>query len=142
MSSHRGTQLSIEDFRDLASIDSAQFQAALGFSVQLAARVGGAGTVLRLVDSALEVSIEFPWWDDPEGDLSTWTPEDIPIGTLDKPYFDTDQCWRILIWQMGGMVYIASGSSDEEGLYDTLLSVTSEKYRAAWGDVITSLKSL
>jgi hypothetical protein len=106
MSSHGRTQLSIEDFRDLASIDPAQFQAASGFSVQLAARVGGAGTVLRFGDSASDVAIEFSWWDDPEGDLSTWTPEDIPIGTLDNPYFDTDQCWRILIWQVGDIVKV------------------------------------
>lgn len=141
MSSHDRTQLSIEDFRDLASIDPVQFQEASGFSVELAARVGGAGTVLRLVDSTLDVAIEFPWWDDPEGDLGRWTLEDIPIGTLDEPYFDTDQCWRILIWQVGGVVYIASGSSDEEGLYGTFLSVAEERYRVAWGDVIASLKS-
>jgi hypothetical protein len=65
--SSRETQLSIEDIRDLASIGPAQFQAASDFSVELAARVGGAGTVLRLVDSSLDVTIEFPWWDDPEG---------------------------------------------------------------------------
>jgi hypothetical protein len=141
MSSQGRAQLSIEDFRDLASIDPAQFQAASGFSVELAARVGGAGTVLRLVDSTLDVAIEFPWWDVPERDLSSWILEDIPIGTPDQPYFDADQCWRIPIWQMGGVVYIASGSSNEEGLYDTLLSVADERYRAAWGDVIVSLKS-
>ena len=97
--------------------------------------------MLRLVDSALDVAIEFPWWDAPERDLSRWTLEDIPIGTPAEPYFDTDQCWRILIWQMDGVVYIASGSSDEEGLYDTLLSVADERYKTAWGDVIVSLKS-
>jgi hypothetical protein len=137
--SSRETHLSIEDFRDLASIGPAQFQAASDFSVKLAVRVDGAGTVLRLVGSSMNVTIEFPWWDDPEGDLSRWTLEDIPIGTLDEPYFDTDQCWRILIWQVGGVVYIASGGSDEEGLYDTFLSVAEEKYRAAWADVIVSL---
>jgi hypothetical protein len=127
MSGHGRTQLSTEDFRDLASIDPAQFQAASGFSVELAARVGGAGTVLRLVNSTLDVAIDFPWWDDPERDLSRWTLEDIPIGTPDVPYFDADQYWRILIWQTSGVVYIASGSSNEEGLYDTLLSVADER---------------
>jgi hypothetical protein len=141
MSSHGRTQLTIEDFRDLASIDPAQFQASSSFTVDLAARLSGSGTVLRFVDPALDVVIEFSWWDNPEEDLSRWTLEDIPIGTLDQPYYDAEQCWQILIWRVGDVIYIASGGSDEEDLYDTFLSVAAERYRAAWGDVIASLKS-
>jgi hypothetical protein len=139
MSSHDRTQLNIEDFRDLASIDPARFREAPGFSVKLASRVSGSGTVLRLVDSTIDVVIDFPWWDNPEEDLGGWTSGDIPIGTSCDPYFDADQCWRILIWRVGGIVYIASGSSDEEGLYDTFLSVAGERYNAAWESVIASL---
>lgn len=141
MPGHHEARLTVEDFRELAAIDPSRFQAASNFSVELAPRAGGAGTVLRFVDSSLDVAIEFSWWDDPEDDLSRWELEDIPIGTPEEPYFDAEQGWRILIWQLGDTVYVASGGSDEEDTYDTFLSAAHEKYRSAWSDVIESSKS-
>jgi hypothetical protein len=140
VSSHDTTQLFIEDFRDLASIDLSQFRAAPAFSVEIVPRAGGAGRLLRLADASLGTAIDFPWWDSPDLELGRWTLDDIPLGTLEEPYSDADQCWRILVWQVNGVVYIAAGSADEEGLYDTFLSVPGEEYRAAWGGLISSLK--
>jgi len=89
--------------------------------------------MLRLADTTLDVAIDFPWWDDPERNLGGWTLDDIPLGTLEEPYSDVDQCWRILVREANGVVNVASGTAGEEGLYDIFLSVPGREYRAACG---------
>jgi len=134
-------QLYIEDFRDLCSIDSAQFKKSHDFAVEIVPRTTGAGTVLRFVDTKLGIVIDFPWWDSPERDIGEWESGHVPLGTCDEPYFEEDQCWRILIWRQGDLVHIASGNEDENALYDMLLSLPVEKYTKAWAKLVASFKS-
>ena len=136
MSSQGGSQLRIVDFRDLSSIDPARFRKARNFSVEIVPRIGGAGTVLRLKDASLGIVIDFPWWDAPERDISEWESGYVPLGTCEEPYFEEDQCWRLLIWRMNDVVYIASGNDDEEALYDTFLSVPIKIYSRAWAELL------
>lgn len=141
MSSRDRSQLTIEDFRELCSIDSAQFMVAPNFSVEIATRIVGAGTVLRFVDTSVGVVIDFPWWDNPERDISEWTPGYVPLGTCEEPYIDEDQCWRVLVWAVNDVAYIATGNAAEVALYDTFLTLPVAKYRKAWAELISSLKS-
>ncbi|GAA4555236.1 hypothetical protein GCM10023193_01040 [Planotetraspora kaengkrachanensis] len=133
--------MTIQDFREIPSIDPGRFRVASDFSIEVAARAGGLGTVLRLVDSGIDVCIEFPWWGNAEEDISNWTLHDIPLGTVTEPYWDADQGWRILIWKANATVFIASGSSDEDDTYDTFISVVEDRYRKAWVGVIGSSRS-
>ena len=50
----------------------------------------------------------------------------------EQPYFEEDQCWRLLIWSVDDVVYIASSNEDEAALYDTFLSFPVMKYRNGW----------
>jgi hypothetical protein len=141
MSGHDRPQLYIEDFRDLCSIDPTRFKKSDDFAVEVIPRTGGAGTVLRFVDAKLGIIIAFPWWDSAERDISEWKSGYVPLGTCDEPYFEEDQCWRLLVWQEGDVVYIASGDEDDDALYDTLLSLPVKEYTKAWAELFSTLRS-
>ncbi len=131
--------LLLEDFRDLKTQSVEDFPAADEFVVELYDRVGAPGSALRFVDSKLGVKVEFPWWDNVDSAIRHWRVDDIPIGTVDEPYSEFDQCWRLVIWQRGDKVCIAAGTDEEEGTYDTWFSVDRESYIAAWRRLLNSL---
>lgn len=141
VASHDGSQLRIEDLRELCSIEPTRFMEARDFTVEIVSRIVGTETVLRFVDTGLDAFIDFPWWDHPARDISEWECGDLPLGTCKEPYLDEDQCWRILIWAVNDVVYIAAGNEDEAELYDTFLTLPVAKYRKAWAELISSLKS-
>lgn len=44
------------------------------------------------------------WWNEPVSKIRSWTVADIPCGTVEIPYYDSDQGWNIVVWQMGGQI--------------------------------------
>src|SRR6185503_3123690 len=109
--------LRIEDFRDLAQFDQGQFALGTEFAIELFPRTGGAGFALRFVDHGLDAVVDFPWWDNVESETARWSIEDVPCGDLTEPYYDVDQYFRILIWQVHEVVFIAYGDIAEEAMY-------------------------
>jgi hypothetical protein len=108
----------------------------VGFRIEFFQRCGGYS--LRFIDDHGHVVADFPWWDNTERDLRSWTLSDIPLGNAAWPYSDRDQCWWIVIWQNTDRVYIAE--SEDENFADSesyenfhrTFWVPVEDYLAAW----------
>jgi hypothetical protein len=100
--------------------------------------------VVRLVDSgetgkhvelgsvSLGRLAGFPAWDHADRDLRHFIESDIPLGTREQPYEDSDEGWRIAIFEHGGWVYIAQA----EGETASAFRVETERYRAVWRALI------
>lgn len=65
---------------------------------------------------------------------------EFPLGSAEKPYWDRDQGWHILIWCAREMVYIAQGGEHEEQ-YENLAVVSRSRYIAAWKRVVSAAAS-
>src|SRR5476651_2874484 len=48
----------------------------------------------------------FPAWEHADRDLRHFTPLDVPIGTMEEPFDDADDNWRIIIFEHRGFVYV------------------------------------
>lgn len=48
----------------------------------------------------------FPAWENADRDLPHLNPLDIPIGSIDEPFEDFDDAWRITIYDDEGFVYV------------------------------------
>ncbi|KFZ32161.1 hypothetical protein JS44_16095 [Anoxybacillus flavithermus] len=46
-----------------------------------------------------EILTSFPWWDFVDQLLVGWDEHDIPNGTMDRPFFDLEQGWHIIIFE-------------------------------------------
>ena len=62
---------------------------------------------------------DFPWWDHAERNLIR-DDFQIPMGDLQKPFYDLDEGWEIIIFADDDLVYILQGHHDYpagEGYY-------------------------
>jgi hypothetical protein len=78
--------------------------------------------------------------------MRSWTVGDVPRGTLQQPYHDSDQGWNVMIWEMGGHVYIAEGDGEwDEGrdsnTYTMWFKVRSALYDQAWSAALKGLRA-
>lgn len=81
-----------------------------------------------------EILTSFPWWDFAERFLATWDEHDIPIGTIDHPFFDLEQCWHIIIFEKRDYVYILEGDEydSEQNKIHTWYRVPKDVYYDEW----------
>lgn len=70
----------------------------------------------------------FPAWDHADRDLRHFTPSDVPIGSVDEPYEDVDEGWRMAIFEQGGFVYVIEN--------ETRFRVPTERYLQGWAAII------
>ena len=100
------------------------------FVVRVATR-DGASTLEYASESRGRLA-SFPAWEHADRDLRHFTPADVPLGTFDAPYEDTDeedgQQWRLSIFEEGGWVYV------EEN--ERRFRVPTDRYLRAWAAVI------
>lgn len=74
----------------------------------------------------------FPWWSHVEKDLSKWGHSEIPIGDIQRPYFDADQSWQLLIFAHKDRVYILQGNESGSNEFHTWYRVDLGRYQAEW----------
>ncbi len=77
----------------------------------------------------------FPAWDHADRDLRHFTPDDIPLGTDDEPFEDSDEAWRIVIFERGNDVFILEGDAPR-GELTRRYRIPRDQYLAAWNDLI------
>lgn len=80
----------------------------------------------------------FPWWDNVDKDLSRFTIQDIPVGSIEKPFDDLEQGWQILIFQTREYVYILQGKEPCCRKFPVWFRVKREQYLNEWIRVISS----
>ena len=84
-------------------------------------------------------------WEHADRDLRHFTPADVPLGTMDAPYDDADENWRIIIFEHRGFVYVLE--ADDHGAEDfpRYFRVSRDRYLQAWAmliDVYNPIKPL
>lgn len=65
-----------------------------------------------------------------------FTPSDVPLGTIDEPYDNRDDGWRIVIFERAGHVYILEDDSPNGMRFPRRFRVPRDRYIAAWAAVI------
>lgn len=78
----------------------------------------------------------FPGWDHADRDLRHFVASDVPLGTIDEPYDDRDENWRIVIFENGGYVYILEGDAPDDDDFPVAFRVPRDNYLAAWAALI------
>ncbi|MFK0249191.1 hypothetical protein ACIQUM_31215 [Amycolatopsis azurea] len=116
----------------IAGLDTRTFPGVGGFAVRLFPRGSGLGHGLRFVDGDDTVLAEFSWWDNVEVTLRGWTLDDVPLGTAREPFFESDQCWLLLIWREGEDVLIAETDDPHEPVFERRSRVPASDYLDAW----------
>jgi hypothetical protein len=101
---------------------------------------------LAFIVSSPATRIQWSWWSEPVDKIRSWTVADIPRGTVEKPYYDTDQGWNILVWQLDDHIFVAEGDGewDEEGHQNTYarwFKVSREMYDAGWSAALDRLRA-
>ncbi|SDZ53389.1 hypothetical protein SAMN05421684_6340 [Asanoa ishikariensis] len=74
--------------------------------------------------------------------IRAWTLADIPCGTIENPYFDTDQGWNILVWQMDDQTFVAEGDGEPDETYTRWFKVSRELYEAGWTSALDRLRAV
>jgi hypothetical protein len=78
----------------------------------------------------------FPAWEHADRDLRHFITADVPFGTVDEPYDDRDEEWRIVIYEDGGWVYVAEGDHPNASRFTSRFRVLRERYFGAWTALI------
>lgn len=130
---------------NIPDLDRGTFSKVDGFAVRLFDRnLAGCGYGLRFADGDDNVLAEFSWWDNVEVTLRGWTLADIPLGTLETPFWDLDQCWVLLIWREGEDVLIAESDDDivPNPTFTRRSRVPAPDYLDAWSAALQQAQSV
>lgn len=121
--------LALDDYRDIRSLGQEQFLRADDLSV----RFQSDSPVL--VDGSHGLLAWFPWWDRAEAERWARSEQRAPLGSLDDPFHEEEQGWRVLIWRVDEAVYVMAG--DEE-FFRVRFTVPVERYLSAWAALVGS----
>lgn len=105
------------------------------FAVRLIDDADG-GKHVELASAAKGRLAGFPAWDHADRDLRHFAASDVPFGSLDEPYDDRDDGWRIAIFADGGWVYVAEGDDANAREPSRTFRVPLDRYFLAWAALI------
>ncbi len=105
------------------------------FHLKLAG-AGEGGLHLEFASASKGRLAGFPAWDHVDRDLRHFVAADVPIGTVDEPYDDRDEEWRILIFAEGAWVYVAEGNHPNARRFESTFRVLRDRYLQAWAAII------
>lgn len=98
---------------------------------------------VELLDRHLELTSNnrriawFPAWENADRDLRHFVPADVPLGTIEEPFEDEDENWRIQIFEHGGWIYILEADAPRATEFPRQWRVPREKYLEAWARIIS-----
>lgn len=78
----------------------------------------------------------FPAWEHADRDLRHFDATDVPLGSIDDPFEDADERWRIVIFEHRGHVYVLEGKSPTTKDFPVYFRVPRDRYFEAWAAVI------
>lgn len=133
----------------LSGFDPAGFPRARDLTVQLTVRGQDEGTDrlnLTYVVSSPATRICWGWWTEPVDKIRDWTLADIPRGTVEDPYYESDQGWNLLVWQMDDDVFVAEGDGErdeqrDQNTYVRWFKVSRKLYEAGWIAALDRLRT-
>ena len=90
------------------------------------------GQIVHFVSPTRGELAWFPAWEHAERDLRHLNPADVPLGTVDDPYDDRDDGWRIVIFEEAGFVYILEDDRPNGTFFPRRYKVPRDHYLRAW----------
>lgn len=78
----------------------------------------------------------FPGWEHAERDLRHFVAADVPLGSIDEPYGDADESWRIVIFERRGFVYVLEADAPHAVDFPRYFRVPFDRYVRAWAALI------
>jgi hypothetical protein len=100
------------------------------FSIELRERL------IEYVDGAGRRLAWFPAWENADRDLRHFIASDVPIGSLDQPFEDADDAWRIVILEHEGWVYVFEADDPHASAFPRRVRVTRDAYLRAWAALL------
>jgi hypothetical protein len=94
------------------------------------------GKHVDMVSALLGRLAGFPAWDHADRDLRHFTLEDVPLGSIDEPYDDRDEAWRLLIFEREAFVYVLEGRTPSATEFEVWFRVPAARYTQAWEALI------
>jgi hypothetical protein len=91
---------------------------------------------IELVDGDGHRLAWFPAWENADRDLKHFIAADVPLGSIDVPYEDFDDEWRIAIFEHDGFVYVFEGDDPHGETFARRFRVPRDAYLRAWAALI------
>jgi hypothetical protein len=101
-----------------------------------------AGKLVHFVSASKGELAWFPAWEHADRDLIHFSAADVPLGTLDEPFDDRDEGWRIVIFEEGGSIYIFEDDRPNGERFPRRYRVLRDRYLMAWAAVITTFNPI
>jgi len=116
-------------------IDLAAVSTVADFAVVLR-EMEDVGRIVHFISASKGELAWFPAWEHAERDLLHLNPTDVPLGTVDDPYDDRDEGWRIVIFEEGGFVYIFEDDRPTGTRFPRRWRVPRDRYVMAWAALL------
>ncbi len=120
---------------DWNDIDLATVPLIPDFSVELR-EMEDAGKIVHFVSPTHGELAWFPGWENADRDLRHFAATDVPMGSIDEPFDDRDEGWRIVIFEQGGFVYIFEDDRPAGTRFPRRYRVARDRYFFAWATVM------
>jgi hypothetical protein len=111
------------------------------FSIELR-ELEDSGKIVHYVSASQGELAWFPGWEHADRDLRHFVASDVPLGTIDDPYDDQEEGWRIVIFENGGFVYIFEDDRPKGTRFPRRFRVPRDRYFWAWAAVINEFNPL
>jgi len=111
------------------------------FAVELR-EMEDAGKIVHFVSAAKGELAWFPGWEHAERDLLHFSASDVPLGSIDEPFDDRDEGWRIVIFEEGGYVYIFEDDRPNGERFPRRYRVPRDRYFVAWAAVMLAFNPI
>jgi hypothetical protein len=111
------------------------------FSISLREMPAG-GRHVEFVSNSRGRLAWFPAWDHADRDLRHFVAADVPLGTIEEPFDDADDQWRLMLFEHGGWVYVLEGDSPRADEFPRFFRVPRDTYLEAWAFIIDAYNPL
>lgn len=78
----------------------------------------------------------FPAWENADRDLKHFIAADVPLGSIDVPFEDVDEAWRIAILEHEGFVYVLEADDPHAESFPRRFRVSRDAYIRAWATLL------
>ena len=100
------------------------------------------GKIVHFVSAGEGELAWFPAWEHADRDLRHFVASDVPLGTIDDPFDDRDEGWRIVIFEHGGFVYIFEDDRPNGTRFPRRYKVPRDRYFFAWAALINEFNPM
>ena len=84
----------------------------------------------------------FPAWENADRDLKHFIASDVPLGSIDDPFDDRDEGWRIVIFEYAGFIFILEDDRPNGTRFPRRYRVPRDRYLVAWAAVINTFNPI